>query len=355
MEKGINVDMILASIPDVTSSPLRGLRFSPIRSRRERSLEGVVTCMELAFAAPNARFPTCARWRQPTLRFKCCCGSESPSPNSAGLVFGPETPPRVRTIKQSLPTARERRWLSEQRICLDRSRGARYSRQESFSLAVWHLGIARCEMRLSRRSRPWHGLDNNEFTSGVGTFRSEFLPEENACVVDTTLEDFSSTDDENNESLSASSIGTQNQCVGEEAVVHVLHNDLEMPQPNPFSIGAMGRPDPDGTSYRGPTLDQFLGIMTWAYIVRVRATKFTMGKRAVIRNRAQRRVRAALRTVCPTHASRGLEYVVTTSPASLLTPFPDLLEEVKAALQSTNCWRDDLSEKETIRPRYNKR
>jgi RNase P protein component len=313
--------------------------------------------MELAFGAPNARFPACTRWRQPTRSFKCCCGSESPSSNSDGFVFGPETPPRVRTIKQSLPTARERRWLSEQRICLDRSRGARYSRQESFSLAVWHLGIARRQMRLSRSTRPWHAPDNHEFASGISTFQSEFPPEASACVVDTTLKEFSSTDDESNESPSASSIGTQKQGVGEEGAdaLHVLHNDLGMPQPNLISIGAMGRSDPDGTSYRGPTLDQFLGIMTWAYVVRVRATKFTMGKRAVIRNRAQRRVRAALRTVCPTHASRGLEYVVTTSPAALLTPFPDLVEEVKAALQSTNCWRDDLSEKETARPRYNKR
>lgn len=96
-------------------------------------------------------------------------------------------------------------------------------------------------------------------------------------------------------------------------------------------------------------------VLRWAYIVRVRVQKSVLGKRAVVRNRAQRRVRAALRMVFPLHAMRGHEYICTTLPGALVTPFPELKEEAEAALRATKCWKDFLTEEEIARPRYKRR
>jgi Ribonuclease P len=97
------------------------------------------------------------------------------------------------------------------------------------------------------------------------------------------------------------------------------------------------------------------GVLAWAYVVHVRTAKGTLGKRAVVRNRAQRRVAAAVRLVFPAHAARGREYVLAVLPHALVAPFPDLVDEARAALAATRSWRDALGDDELRRPWYRRR
>ena len=62
---------------------------------------------------------------------------------------------------------------------------------------------------------------------------------------------------------------------------------------------------------------------------------FTASKRvggAVERNRAKRRLRAAVDRVIPDHAVRGYDYVVIARPETLGRPFDALVGDLRAAL-----------------------
>lgn len=54
---------------------------------------------------------------------------------------------------------------------------------------------------------------------------------------------------------------------------------------------------------------------------------------AVIRNRARRRLREALRRILPGPARPGHDYVVVARPAALTCPFPLLQQELVAAIE----------------------
>jgi RNase P protein component len=100
------------------------------------------------------------------------------------------------------------------------------------------------------------------------------------------------------------------------------------------------------------TQDEFAAVLTWAYVVHVRLAKSALGKRAVVRNRAKRRVAAAVRAVFPHHACRGREYAFFVLPAALVTPFPDLVKEAREALVQTRSYRAELSPEQMQRPWY---
>lgn len=101
--------------------------------------------------------------------------------------------------------------------------------------------------------------------------------------------------------------------------------------------------------------EEAVGVLAWAYIARVKTSKFTLGKKAVVRNRGKRRIVAALRVVMPEHAVRGREYVVSVLPGALVAPLDDLTSEVEEALKVSQSWAEELEEEETRRPRYTKR
>lgn len=70
---------------------------------------------------------------------------------------------------------------------------------------------------------------------------------------------------------------------------------------------------------------------------------FTVTKKiggAVIRNRARRRLRAAVETVMPTHAARGRDYVVIGRARTNARPFPDLVHDLETALHKLNAWQE---------------
>ena len=61
---------------------------------------------------------------------------------------------------------------------------------------------------------------------------------------------------------------------------------------------------------------------------------------AVERNRARRRLRAAVDAVMPLHAARGRDYVLIARAATARRPFAALLGDLKAALRQAGAYRD---------------
>lgn len=61
---------------------------------------------------------------------------------------------------------------------------------------------------------------------------------------------------------------------------------------------------------------------------------------AVCRNRARRRLRAAVEKVMPGHAKRGYDFVLIARAATLNRPFPALMEDLKTALKRLHTWCD---------------
>ncbi|CAN8074968.1 unnamed protein product [Agarophyton chilense] len=96
-------------------------------------------------------------------------------------------------------------------------------------------------------------------------------------------------------------------------------------------------------------------IPTWAYIVRVRAPKSVLGKRAIQRNRVKRRIRAAAAQIMPNHAKRGYEYIFSAFPECLTSPFSVILGDVERSLRNTYLWKDHMTEEELRRNMYCKR
>ena len=73
---------------------------------------------------------------------------------------------------------------------------------------------------------------------------------------------------------------------------------------------------------------------------------------AVIRNRARRRLRAAVETVMPTHAAPGRDYVVIGRARTNARPFSDLVGDLETALRKLNAWQDAVTT--TNGPGYHK-
>jgi ribonuclease P protein component len=70
---------------------------------------------------------------------------------------------------------------------------------------------------------------------------------------------------------------------------------------------------------------------------------FTASRRvggAVQRNRARRRLRAAVAAVMPHHAEQGYDYVVIARGETLRRPFAALVHDLEAALRRLGTWRD---------------
>jgi len=61
---------------------------------------------------------------------------------------------------------------------------------------------------------------------------------------------------------------------------------------------------------------------------------------AVVRNRARRRLRAAVERVMPTHAAPGRDYVVIGRGDTLRRPFAALVGDLETALRKLGAWRD---------------
>ena len=61
---------------------------------------------------------------------------------------------------------------------------------------------------------------------------------------------------------------------------------------------------------------------------------------AVVRNRARRRLRAAVDQVMPLHAAAGHDYVLVARAGTVSRPFAALLADLEGALKRLDAWRD---------------
>ncbi|MDP7390809.1 MAG: ribonuclease P protein component [Alphaproteobacteria bacterium] len=75
--------------------------------------------------------------------------------------------------------------------------------------------------------------------------------------------------------------------------------------------------------------------------VRVGYTASRKVGNAAARNRARRRLRAAVGEVMPLHAARGYDYVVIARAATVARPFNALRDDLEYALKRLDVWRDE--------------
>ncbi|MFQ5972826.1 MAG: ribonuclease P protein component [Alphaproteobacteria bacterium] len=76
-----------------------------------------------------------------------------------------------------------------------------------------------------------------------------------------------------------------------------------------------------------------------AGVARVGYTASRRVGNAVARNRARRRLRAAVDRVMPAHASSDVDFVVIARVGTLDRPFPDLVRDLERALKRLDAWR----------------
>jgi ribonuclease P protein component len=80
----------------------------------------------------------------------------------------------------------------------------------------------------------------------------------------------------------------------------------------------------------------------WAAAGAALRVGFTASKKvgiAVERNRARRRLRAAMDRVMPLHAAEGHDYVLVARAGTIRRPFAALLGDLEAALKQLGAWR----------------
>ena len=75
--------------------------------------------------------------------------------------------------------------------------------------------------------------------------------------------------------------------------------------------------------------------------VRVGFTASRKVGNAVKRNRARRRLRAAVEKVMPLHAAEGFDYVVIARAATVERSFGALTRDLKTALKRLDVWREE--------------
>jgi ribonuclease P protein component len=80
------------------------------------------------------------------------------------------------------------------------------------------------------------------------------------------------------------------------------------------------------------------------YVLRVGFTASRKVGIAVERNRARRRLRAAVQQVMALHAAPGRDYVLIARAATARRPFAALLGDLKAALHQAGAWREAPAE-----------
>lgn len=289
----------------------------------------------------------------------------------APAACAPSPPPR-RAPRQSLPTRRERRWLAERRIGREDARPVYSSFQQSFQLRVWNLELVSPPCETPRGDRPpVRGAEAAPEMEAAAAAAAEAAAAVEAVeVLEAGCAD-GEAEAEGNLALDAEADtgrAKSRRC----ADAGRASRDGSVGKPRAMVSGhlsrrrARGAGEPsahDGgggdTRHDRPvkstlTRAEAAAVLTWAYVVHMHATKSTLGKRAVVRNRAKRRVAAAVRAVFPAHACRGRQYSFLILPAALVTPLPDLLEEARVALVETCSFKEQLSEAELRRPWYSR-
>lgn len=261
--------------------------------------------LSMALAFRGAELPAVRR-KTPT-RVPSICSVEGP-----------------RATRLSLPTFRERRYLQENYVERMKGRATYFARATAFTFLAWPLVVRELSPEEIDQRRTWlrkqqhMQVDSSELAEGNVSIMSEL----SETVV------------------TASEVGSipDVEC---EMLLEVNHDSLLL-DAEEFEEESLLR---EASRYD-------FTIPPWAYIVRVRAGKQTLGKRAVQRNRAKRRIRAAASVICPQHACRGREYVFTANPEALTIGHHDLVDEVRMALKRSGCWEDAMTIEMLRREKY---
>eukprot|EP00188_Purpureofilum_apyrenoidigerum_P003229 Plantae.Rhodophyta-Purpureofilum_apyrenoidigerum.ctg33277.p1 GENE.Plantae.Rhodophyta-Purpureofilum_apyrenoidigerum.ctg33277~~Plantae.Rhodophyta-Purpureofilum_apyrenoidigerum.ctg33277.p1 ORF type:complete len:220 (+),score=24.49 Plantae.Rhodophyta-Purpureofilum_apyrenoidigerum.ctg33277:477-1136(+) len=90
--------------------------------------------------------------------------------------------------------------------------------------------------------------------------------------------------------------------------------------------------------------------LSCVYWVHLMASKALLGKKAVFRTTAKRKVREALRRVLPEHATRGKEYIFFIQPEARIMKHTELLEDAERTLRDMHCWNDSMPAEAHDRP-----
>lgn len=237
-----------------------------------------------------------------------------------------------RARRLSLPTTRELRYLADVGVRRTVGRARHYTRSASFSVMVWPLTLSNQDELMSfsdstvlrsdssavteMRTKEVADSSGKELTGKP--LSSEVLSEELATVSEKT-----STNSQIIDNLVAYE---RHRCKGRE-------NDTLSDGFQPLLVK----------------------IPPWAYIVSFRASKTVLGKRAVQRNRAKRRIRAAAAQIFPQFARRGMEYRFNLFPEILVVRRDCLHEEIRTALRSVNCWESIMTDEMLRRDKFCKR
>lgn len=231
-----------------------------------------------------------------------------------------------RATKLSLPTYRERRYLQDNYVERTKGRATNYVKATAFTLMVWPLVVRELTADEADRRLRWLRRQRAEQERGCN------ISDEIAPALQEKADGKLLTSDA--EEITVPDLGC-------EMVLEINHDSMLLDS-NEY--------EQDSLLLEASKWD--FTIPPWAYIVRVRAGKPALGKRAVQRNRAKRRIRAAASTICPDHASRAREYVFTAKPEALTIGFDDLVDEVRSALKRASCWEDELPIQMLRRERY---
>lgn len=197
--------------------------------------------------------------------------------------------------KRSLPTYRERKYLEDQNIHRSKGRAVTCDRRSSFSLMVWPL-VQEDDEDFLEQFRPEEELNQREIITSADR---KLLPSE-------TNKNFLTE--------------TQDTVKLSFRIKHKINTLTEIPP--------------------------------WAYVVRIRVPKAILGKRAVQRNRARRKIRAAAQEILPQYAKRKKEYVFSATPESLTLPHSYIVREIISSLKRSGCWEENITLEMIRRTKY---
>lgn len=289
--------------------------------------------------------------------------------------------PQVRRL--SLPTTRERRYLHDIRVRRAEGRPLRQTRTVAFSLKVWPLIVAapRGHLQYPKEVDVRHPHtqlqgdpndevndafskeDTDEFADAsiipdVEDVSSEPSIALSSCLAVKISPNFDSQQVRNTDEYYLTQIPKSISAFPKKDDDHAHQMQSLTAADNQMSSQTSWHASPllclPPAKHQQPlALDHLnLSVPPWAYIVVVHAPKTTIGKRAVIRNRVKRRVRAAAAQIFPPHASRQFQYVLSAHPESLVLRFENLVDDMRIALKSIDCFEDNLTIEEIRREKY---
>lgn len=294
--------------------------------------------------------------------------------------------PINRVSRLSLPTTRELSHLSDIHVRRNHGRPLHYAKTPSFALSVWSLSVQTRENipleevyvnTLDERNH----REDNENDADVGGFVNAplSLEEESSDISTATTATTATTiapilnqhekrgdGDDDRDLVNDPSILDQNSDISVTTTTatnttstpFLERQEHEHEQETKTTVDNNRQQEPEQqpeVPRKRKSFEPKRQVPQWAYICSIRASKSMLGKRAVQRNRAKRRMRAAAAQILPQYAVRGMEYRFTLHPDILIISHTTLLNDVLIALKTVRCFSLTLTIEMLRREKYNER